>query len=619
MALTKVGYFSNVGTGSTQDITGLGFQPSGVIFWLINPNDTNVGISWGWGASDFTNNVSTMTVGNARASSGNSRRSATNAALLRTNVSGGVSTQATATQLPDGFRLNFSVNSGAYDWGYIAFHNSVQFKVGSFSLAGAGSVTGVGFKPGSLMFEWLPSTTSVTAWGHGFVDSQLNQFSLSGNNSTATISDTYTGSSTASGMMVVSSNAMNNRATVTSYDTDGFTYSVQTNVNAQTFAYVAIGEQLKSYRSIANPGVSTSITDIPIPPELAVLAGINPPSATYGLAAAVGATGLDGVQWVTGTAGYSQGGVMNRGGSTTQGFGRTQLGGAVTGLTTAATVALTSNGATLSGSSDSQDYPMFFFAQPSVKLTQTGNARIEKSFTATQSGNARLQKAISLTQQGNARIQKPVSITQSGNARIQRTFTATQTGNANITKIRTVEQTGNATIDSYFFPGSVDQTGNARIQRTLSITQQGNSRITKIRTADQIGNAFLEWQLKLQQSGNSRITRIFSITQLGRSIILRINQILQTGNARLRRIVSIDIIGNAQITNPTPDKRPQQWEDASTEQPTEWQSQDRAEQIWDQTADKPETPWQNSQETQEQQWSDGDNKQPAEWRRQFYD
>lgn len=252
-------------------------------------------------------------------------------------------------------------------------------------------------------------------------------------------------------------------------------------------------------------------------------------------------------------------------------------------------------------------------------ITQLGNARIERTESITQVGNARIEKSLQITQVGNARIEKPLSITQTGNARIERTTSITQVGNARIERVGSITQVGNATIESFYVVGSITQTGNARIEKAQSITQQGNARIERVQQITQQGSAFIERQNQLVQTGNARIERIGQITQIGNAAIIRVDSITQIGNARISRLGSIVQIGNATITNPTPDKKPQQWRDSDPEQPTEWADEERVEQQWNEADDKPETTWKNGDDRQKQQWSDNDNKQPAEWRRQFYD
>lgn len=294
-------------------------------------------------------------------------------------------------------------------------------------------------------------------------------------------------------------------------------------------------------------------------------------------------------------------------------------------------------------------------------INRTANARIKRIDSLDQSANARIERAESIDQLANGYITRVDHIDQTANATILRIFSVDQTANATIERIEKITQTANATIESFYFTASVSQSANATIERIEHIDQPANAHIERVEQLQQTANAFIEQQHTIDQSADARIERIESISQLAAAYITRVDHIDQTANAmieyqrfieqpvnarierirqlqqladayirridqlhqsadaRIERTEAISITANARIRNPSPDKRPQQWEDASTEQPAEWQSEDRAEQVWDQTADKPETQWQNGDETQEQQWSDTDNKQPTEWRRQFYD
>lgn len=252
-------------------------------------------------------------------------------------------------------------------------------------------------------------------------------------------------------------------------------------------------------------------------------------------------------------------------------------------------------------------------------LAQPGNARIQKAISIDQLGNARIQRSESIIQGGNARIQRSQSLAQAGNARIQKSASLQQPGNARITRINSVDQSGNATLESYFFPASVDQVGNARIQKNNTISQPGNATIEKNKQIEQIGNAFIELQRTLDQPGNSRIARIESISQVGRAVLIRIDSLEQTGNARISRLESVQIVGNARISNPSPDKRPQEWSDSNPEAAATWSEEDRVEQPWTEADDKPAAAWENTAEPLDQQWSDSDKPQPTEWQRQYYD
>jgi len=623
MARTKSGLFTNDtgASGITQDITGLGFQPSGVVIWMINDNTTNA-TAWAQGASDFTNHVASGIVGT---SPGNSARvGATNRVIYRPATSGALQVEATASVLADGFRLTYQTAANGLRWGYIAFKNNVSFKVGTLTptSTGAGSVSTVGFKPGTMMTFWLPGSASRASWGHGMVDGALNQYALSGNNDTGSGSYTTVRNSDAFAVASVNSGDYT-YGSVTGYTSSGFDYNfgLVGGGGGQTFGYVCIGEEIKSV--MQTPSISSdpgTHTGFGINPE-ALLVTAKPPATTYGVVASMGVT-ASGAQFTTATSGYNGGSVTNRASDEAKGIGRTEFSSTVLGLADAGTVTLTTGGFTTAGIADvSVAYYALAMAEnyTTIPLNQTGDARIERVASLVQSGQSSITRIDSLTQQGNARIERVSNVTQSGNARIQRTEQQTQQGNANITRINSIGQTGNATIELFYFEASIEQPGNATIEKVISLTQPGDARIERVENIQQTGNAAIARQDSIDQQGNARIEKIRTITQVGRAVIIRVDQLDQTGNARIVRQEQLQQLGNASISNPSPDKRPQEWIDSDEEMPATWTEEDQLQQEWDAADDRAENTWQDTDDPLDQQWSDSSNTQPTEWRRQFYD
>lgn len=432
MAQTKVGFFTNSTSNATQDITGLGFTPGGVLFWQINSNGADA-ITWAFGATDFTSQHATGTTGTARESTNNARISATSRTLYRPAVNGSAAVAATASALSDGFRLTYIAQTNALRWGYMAFSDDIDFKVGNFTLgASNASVTGVGFQPSAILFNWLPSNASVTTAAYGFVDENLSEFSFSGNNSTTLIA-TYNFRTTTSSILTTDTTSVNSRATVSSLDVDGFSYTVQTSGSSQVIGYAAIGRQLKSRRHVYNPGADGgTVSNIPFRP-IASLATIYPPDTTYGIAAAMGLTDANGNRFTTATAGYASAEVHNRGSNDDRSIGRTTLGGSNAGLSTSGIITFTDNGFTQSGVGENQDYPILLLGQYTITpKTQTGVARIQQVTSKTQMGAARIQKAITQTTTGKSAIRKEITRTTTGRARIQFSRLRDQTGTASI-------------------------------------------------------------------------------------------------------------------------------------------------------------------------------------------
>ncbi|MFQ5779711.1 MAG: hypothetical protein ACE5HN_02850 [Nitrospiria bacterium] len=187
---TKYGSFTKA-TGAapvSQSITGVGFQPKGVIFFWTRQtaegfaSDLNAGVGFATGPANERAVSVTALSGDNRNQTGR-RRSESNMILL---LSGGpfptLIAQAELTSFDaDGFTINWTTNdANAYLIHYIALGGDITNALaGTFTLTrtvGNQAVTGVGFQPDSIMTLWgftEPVDTSVedAAIGIGFARS----------------------------------------------------------------------------------------------------------------------------------------------------------------------------------------------------------------------------------------------------------------------------------------------------------------------------------------------------------------------------------------------------------------------------------------------------------------
>lgn len=207
-----------------------------------------------------------------------------------------------------------------------------------------------------------------------------------------------------------------------------------------------------------------------------------------------------------------------------------------------------------------------------------------------------------LDQHGNTRLQRTSATTQDGNARIQRSNRKDQDGNAFIQHQRHTTQAGNARIGHI---STIEQRGNARIGGGNSIHQHGDATIIYQRQITQNGASFVEYQRKIYQNG-----RVFVIIQ---------PNIAQNGNARIARLESVTQTGSAKISNPTPDKLPQNWRNSDEKQPKDWQNMPKNDQNWRNSGDEQPTDWKNSNDEVQQDWRDNSTRKEADWQRQYYD
>ncbi len=568
MPLMKTGNLTLPTATGNFDVTGLGFQPTGIILYheQSGTGDLVALISHIGFADAAGNQISNFTIATGRSATGAVRRSTTNKVISRTNTSGTVVSEATATMIADGFRLNFTTaTAGGLQFRYIAFKD-VPIKVGMFTgstaTSASGSVTGMSFKPAAMMGLWLAgSGTASSAAGHGFVDSALKQYSSVGNNNSASGS-LY--ASEPNFVSVYSPTGYAGRLTITALNSNGFSYTTGATGSSSDYGYFAIGGvQANLVDVIASATGSVAYTGVGFKPQslLNHFVYTDPtPGAIYtsgwGLADPWGVVDDTLTQAYHNTVGLN--GAANtkvRYSSTANGFGRTPFGTpSITPYIEGNLTSFDTDGFTINW--NNTDASVAIWKTLALAVAPTTN-------TTTQTGNARIEKTLTLDQVGNARIERTGTITQVGNSRIER--------------VNTLDQIGNATI----VPAAVVNT----------ITQVGNARIKKINTLTQVGNA--------------RISKVGSIDQIGAAVIARLN--------------TIDQIGNATITNPYPDKLPQEWEDSQLEQPAAWTDQDQVEQQWASAEDKAETTWEKQPDPLDQQWSDSNKAEPTEWQRQYYD
>ena len=240
--LTKSGGFTSPTSTGNFDVTGIGFQPTGIIVYHEGGPDTIALASMMGFADAAGNQVVNFTIATGRDANNAARRSMSNKFISRTSAAGGIVSEATVSMLADGFRLNFTTAARSWNFRYIAFKD-VPIKVGMFTASTAtsatGSVTGMSFKPAAMIGMWLAgSSTASSALGYGLVDSALKQYSSGGNNNSGTDSLYY---SEANFISVYSPTGYAGRMMVTSLNNDGFSYLTGAAGSAFDYGYFAIG------------------------------------------------------------------------------------------------------------------------------------------------------------------------------------------------------------------------------------------------------------------------------------------------------------------------------------------------------------------------------------------
>lgn len=281
----------------------------------------------------------------------------------------------------------------------------------------------------------------------------------------------------------------------------------------------------------------------------------------------------------------------------------------------------------------SADYSANAFIDKQLNITHTANAFIDKQFRLTYLANANIERQLTVPYAANANIERVESLSYTANAEIESFyFTAdvAYTANARIERIDTLDYVANAFIEYQNTLGyaanafveyqySTDYTANAFVEWQLDTSYQANAFIEKNKEVSYESNAFIEWQLTTAYNANANIERVRSLGYAASAHIERVDALDYEANARIERIESLSYTASAVISNPTPDKLPQAWEDTDAKQPTSWNSDERAPATWSEAEERQPATWKKDEESQPQQWSNGDNKQPTDWSRIYYD
>lgn len=190
----KQGTFIKRNGAGTQSIAGIGFQPKAVIFYWTRQTTSgfNAGVNSGFGMATGSGNqsaVSVTMVDNSGRSDQGRRYSNTRCIIFLTG--GGpptLNSEASFVSFDvDGFTIKWTTGSvNQYIIHYIAIGGEIETMVSNFNLttsAGNQSVTGVGFQPDFLLFNWSYGTAYNTniarsQFGLGFAKNSSEQVAL---------------------------------------------------------------------------------------------------------------------------------------------------------------------------------------------------------------------------------------------------------------------------------------------------------------------------------------------------------------------------------------------------------------------------------------------------------
>lgn len=262
-------------------------------------------------------------------------------------------------------------------------------------------------------------------------------------------------------------------------------------------------------------------------------------------------------------------------------------------------------------------------------IQQNGRAIVVHQSTATQSGVARIQSPIvtnTTSRSGTANVKAAPSargLEQRGVTNITRVLTSQQSGVAKITPptvVNTATQLGRAFIRQSDRINALEQYGRAAIEATRAVTQDGRASIIREFIHRQTGQARITQVYGVQQDGRANIFRQGSTTQLGRARIDGETSIEQTGRANIQKYNQTVQTGAAKVSNPLPDKLPQEWTISNEKAKSEWESNGtRARQVWGKEATETSAEWARSDTRVDQVWADTSTNAPTDWERQYYD
>lgn len=296
--LKKGTFLKRAGTGF-QSITSVGFQPKAIIFYWTRQTTNNFSpnVNAGFGMATSSTNqsaVSVTMIDNSGRSDQGRRYSNSNCIIFLTG--GGPPTldsQATFVGFSlKGFTLNWTTSSAnQYIIHYIALGGNIQAKVGNFTLttiSGTQSVTGVGFQPDFILFNWsygtaLNSNIARSQLGIGFAKNSSEQvsFTQAGSDNIGLNTDKRWWQRTDSCILSLTTTnppAQDARVSFVSMDADGFTVNkIDPPAVQHTIFYLAIKGGQHKVGFFNQPAVngSQSIIDVGFSPNLLLFTSYN--------------------------------------------------------------------------------------------------------------------------------------------------------------------------------------------------------------------------------------------------------------------------------------------------------------------------------------------------------
>lgn len=258
----KVTTFTTPTSNGAKAVTGIGFKPDELVLFRWNPfSATAAPVSeahqaFSLGVVDKSSNSRAIGVSgddniNLGVSDYNvARIIKTDKVITAINTSASVVSEATLTSLDaDGFTLNYTGVLGLADVTGVLALKGIRAKVGSFTSSSA--ITGVGFQPSAIAFFGIQRSATTAAFS---LQVDLGATTGASDNQSATVVDSRFlaggGPTDASGVdstgkcitrVSVGPPTIQTQASLTSFDSDGFTLSWTAGTVSDIIAYLAFG------------------------------------------------------------------------------------------------------------------------------------------------------------------------------------------------------------------------------------------------------------------------------------------------------------------------------------------------------------------------------------------
>lgn len=291
-------FFKRNGTG-LQSITGLGFQPKAVIFYWTRQTNTgfssDVNTGFGMATSPINQSAVSITMRDNRNRSDQGRRYSSNNCIIFLTGGGPPNLEAQATFVSfdtNGFTINWITGSAnQYIIHYIALGGDIQARSGNFNLTATGgiqSITGVGFQPDFVLFNWsygntLDTNLARSQLGIGFTTGSSNQVALvqAGSDNVGNNNDKRWWQRTDSCILGLTNGnppAQDTRVSLVSMDVDGFTINkINPPAVTHTIFYLAIkgGQHSIGFFDQPTTNITQTISGISFQPDMAFFTSFN--------------------------------------------------------------------------------------------------------------------------------------------------------------------------------------------------------------------------------------------------------------------------------------------------------------------------------------------------------